>query len=245
MIDIHSHILPGMDDGAADEKTAIKMAKIAVKDGTTAIIATPHCQDGVHDCRKQDILLTCQQFNRLLREQGVPLTVYPGAEIRLTPELMDMFKRGELLTLNNAGRHILLELPLRFIAEAVVRVIHQLKEQGVQAIIAHPERNTTIQSRPEIITELTFAGAGMQITAESLQGKLGRPTARLAEKMVCAGNVYCLATDCHGVRKRSPRLAKAYKKLQALVGRESAEEIVQNPELILQNDHTVAAGCSG
>ncbi len=236
MIDIHSHILPGLDDGAPDLKTAFKMAKRAVKDGIAEVIATPHCLDGVHNCRKEDILLACQQFNKELYSQGIPLKVYPGAEIRLTPELIDCFRRGELLTLGDSGKAVLLELPQRCIGEAPVKVVKQLKDMGIQTIIAHPERNFTIQNHPDILDELIFSGALLQITADSLIGKFGRSTTLFAENLVVSDRIHFIATDCHSLRGRSPRIHKAYKKLLSMVGMARTQEIVlENRDLILNS----------
>lgn len=244
MIDIHSHILPGLDDGAPDLKTALKMGRLALKDGITTVIATPHCHDGIHNCRKEAIIAACERFNRELVDRDVPLTILPGAEIHLTPELLDAFCRDELLTLNNSGSVILLELPQRFIAEAVVRVIKQLKEKGVQTIIAHPERNLTVQGRSGVLTELTFAGAMLQITAGSLTGSLGRPVMVHTEKIVKMADVHFLASDSHSPRKRPPGMTKAVKKLSTMIGSERADEIVfENPKALLSIIPIVSAEC--
>ncbi|MCP3887441.1 MAG: tyrosine protein phosphatase, partial [Desulfobulbaceae bacterium] len=219
MIDIHSHILPGLDDGPPDLQTALKTAKIAVKDGTTAIIATPHCMDGKFNCQAQDILDACEHFNQRLVNRRIGLTVLPGAEIRFTPDLIDSFNRGELLTLDNSGKALLIELPERCIIEAVANVVENLAEKGVRAIIAHPERNSTIQSQPEVIDVLRYSGAQFQITGDSLIGKFGRKTMKVAEKLVIMGNVHFLASDSHSPQFRSPRRTKALKKKKKLVGK--------------------------
>lgn len=242
MIDIHSHILPGLDDGAPDLKTALKMAKMAEKDGITGMIATPHSYDGNYNCSREEILEACEQFNQALVKEGATIKVYPGAEIRLTPELLDMYERDELLTLGNLGETILLELPERFIPEATARFIKNLCESGLQIILAHPERNTTIQNNKQILDELVYAGATVQITTGSLTGKFGRPTKLFTEKLLQKGEVHHLATDSHNLRGRAPVMTKALKRMEKIVGTENTAIILdQNKSLIIKHDTKVVA----
>ncbi len=243
LIDIHSHILPGLDDGPPDLRTALKIAKNAVEEGTTAIIATPHCQDGKYECKKKEILAACDHFNQRLMNRRINLKVLPGAEVRFTPDLMDTFNRGEILTLDDAGKALLLELPERCLLEAVARVVKQLEEKGVKAIIAHPERNSTIQSQPEAIKVLRYSGAEFQITGDSLIGKFGRKTMKVAEELVTMGDVHYLASDAHSPCKRSPRRTKAFKKMVKLIGRSQTEQIAYgNPCNILSKMQIIAPG---
>ena len=241
MIDIHSHILPGIDDGAQDLKTALKMARIAVKDGVTGMIATPHCQDGIYNCTKQVILPACEQFNDELARVGIPLIVYPGAEIRICPELLDMYKSDELLTLGNIGKTVLLELPERFIPEAMVRLVQQLGDFGLATILAHPERNMTIVARPAVLDGFVYAGAKLQITAGSVLGKFGRPVKLFSEMLVRDGKIHHLASDSHGVRGRVPQLAKAFKRIVKIAGLDVAEKIARNSEDVLLQNTKIAA----
>lgn len=246
MIDIHSHILPGLDDGAPDLKTALKMAKVAERDGITGMIATPHSCDGNYNCSREDILETCEQFNQDLKKNGIGVEVYPGAEVRLTPELLDMYKSDDLLTIGNLGESILLELPERFIPEAIARLVKKLTENGLQVIIAHPERNTTIQHNIQVLDELIYAGAIMQITAGSLTGKFGRPIKLFTEQLLKEEKVHHLATDSHELRGRAPVMSKAVKRVKNIVGIESANNILdRNKTLIIQQSTNVLAQAVG
>lgn len=240
MIDIHSHILPGLDDGAANLDAALKMAKMAVKDGITAMIATPHCCDGVYDCQKTKILAACDKLNFELYKADIRLQIYPGAEIRLTPELIELLEKDELLTLGNRGKTILLELPDRFIPKSVVRVVKQVQATGLKVIIAHPERNHTIHMQPEIMAELLYEGATMQFTAGSLVGKFGRPIKLFSEALVKEGKIQYLATDCHNTGLRAPKyFNKAMKRFGSLSGVKNAYDNLLNKFLIL-NDNNMA-----
>ncbi|MCP3890493.1 MAG: hypothetical protein GY702_16715 [Desulfobulbaceae bacterium] len=121
--------------------------------------------------------------------------------------------------------------------------MENLAEKGVRAIIAHPERNSTIQSQPEATEVLRYSGAQFQITGDSLIGKFGRKTMKVAEKLVIMGNVHFLASDSHSPRFRSPRRTKALKKLKKLVGKERAEEIAYvNPNSVLSKLQIIAPG---
>lgn len=240
MIDIHSHILPGFDDGPSDIETTLKMARIAVKDGITAIVATPHCWDGVYNCRKQDIVLACHLLNKVLKKQKIPLTIYPGAENRLTPELLDLHQRDELLTLGDYGRTLLIELPQQFFPEYVVKVFRALRDRGIQVIVAHPERNMTIQGRPVFLDELIYAGALMQITAGSLTSRFNGAAKKLTLSMLEEGKVHFVATDSHNKNSRPPRLRKAVKKLSSLVGQNQSHQIITGSYRLTVNDSRMA-----
>jgi len=227
LIDIHCHILPGIDDGAYDLKTALKMARIAVKDGVQTVVATPHCYDGVYNCQRYDIGGLCEEFNVALHEQGVELTVLPGAEVRLTPDLIKLVERGEVVTFGGQDRYLLLELPEIFIPEAVFRVIKHLQLSNTRCIVAHPERNTFVLNQNNIIDGLIFAGAELQVTAGSLTGMFGKEVKLLAQQILKTQQGRCyLASDGHCVAKRKPILQKALKLASRLVGVEAATDMV-------------------
>ncbi len=236
MIDIHCHILPGLDDGPQDLQAALNMSRISVRDGVHTVIATPHCYDGVYDCQNHDIIALTAMFNAALREEKIDLTVLPGAEIRLTPELLDNFARGNLLTLGNGSSAVLLELPEMFIPDAVVRVIKKLLSCGVRSILAHPERNNLILSKQEILDALVYAGAELQFTGDSLTGGFGRKARLLVEKFL-QRDVRCyLASDGHCSKNRKPVLSRAVKCAGRLAGRETAYEMVS---IELDNSHAL------
>lgn len=218
MIDIHSHILPKMDDGAADLSVALKMAKLAVKEGVTEIVATPHSYDGVYNCQKAAILDACEKFSRELAAAGIALIVHPGAEIRLTPETVALYDSGELLTMGDKENAILLELPELFIQESVIKVIGELVERRLKVIIAHPERNLTIRKNTAITGELVKKGCMLQITAASLIGTFGRPIKKLSEEIIHSTDNVCVATDSHNVSSRPPKIKKAMKRLTGIKG---------------------------
>jgi protein-tyrosine phosphatase len=232
LIDIHAHILPGLDDGAADLCQALAFAREAEKQGVAAIFATPHCCDGVHDCDRDAILAAARDLSAAVREAGLKIRILPGAEIRVTHDLLDRFDAGRLVTLGNGGAFLLLELPPMFIVPAVLRLIRQLKERGVTPLIAHAERNPMIINQPELAPELMAAGARLQVTAASLTGDFGRTVFRAAKQLVETGRVFCLGSDIHPDRKY--RMKAAAIKIEKWMGRHQAAKLVwKNPEQIL------------
>lgn len=141
MIDIHVHILPELDDGARNLEDALEMAGQACADGISAVVATPHVVSGLYPNARETILEAVEHFSAIIEQRGIPLKIMPGAEYRLEPDLPDRLAGGELLTLNNSGRHLLVELPASHIPQYTDRVIYELLLQGVVTVIDHPERN--------------------------------------------------------------------------------------------------------
>lgn len=237
MIDIHAHILPGMDDGPSSISQAVAIARTAVKEKVSTIVATPHCMDGTYNCSPARILGTCTQLNQELQRLNIPLTVVPGAEIRISPDTISDYDQGKLLTLNAANRYILLELPEMFIIDGVTRIIRQFTTRGVTPVMAHPERNATIARNPEILRTFVFEGAMAQITAASFTGDFGRPVMKTSEALIAMDCVHFMASDTHPGRRY--RMAAAAKKLTKKAGETLAHEILrENPEPILFTENT-------
>lgn len=232
MFDTHSHILYGMDDGSKRLSHALGFAKQALKQGVHTLFATPHYHDGVYNCTKADILESCRRFSHDLSAAGLPLLVLPGAEIRVNHDLVELFDKGDLLTLNNAGEYILLELPPMFIERAVFMMVRKLKERGITPIIAHAERNPMILNRPDLAAEFIYFGAKIQVTAGSVTGDFGRDVMKLSRIMCEKDQVFCLGSDIHPGRKY--RMQKAEKRLKKWIGNIATQLILEdNPACIL------------
>ena len=236
MIDIHAHILPEMDDGAVSPEQSLEMARIAAADGITHIIASPHSLNGLYSVWRTEILSACEELSRTLEEQNIPLNILPGSEIRLCPEIMDELEKGRLMTLNDAGQYIFLELPDQFVAQSVVGFINRLRDSSIIPIIAHPERNPVIQKHVEVLYDLISAGGLSQVTAGSLTGDMGRRASRSCQQALEQGLVHFVASDAHSVKTRPPKLSAAFKKLSAMAGEDAAEEIMlKAPERLLES----------
>ena len=204
MIDLHSHIAFGIDDGPADLDGALELARAAVAAGTTAIAATPHI-DSHFGLTADDREVPLAAVRQALVEQGIPLTVIPGAEIALD-RYVDLGE-DELRRLRlGDGEFLLLECPLSNAAGAFDRFLNTLLTRGVRMLLAHPERCPDFQRRPERLDALVRAGALAQVTSASLAGRFGSTVQEAALHMLAEGLVHDIASDAHDAHRRGPDL---------------------------------------
>jgi len=223
MIDIHAHILPDLDDGPPDDASALAMARQAVNDGITAIIATPHVHPGGLD--DNIIAAKVKKFKALLQENNIPLDIMPGAEMTC-----DGWASPRLGLLNN-GPYMLIEFPHAYIPSTAEELFHSLQGQGVFPILAHPERNAGVIQNPEALLRLLPHGVFLQITAASLIGTLGSAAQQCALYLLRQGAVRFLATDCHSPTHRKPELTLAYKIAAKIIGKKQAAILVNDNPL--------------
>jgi len=222
--DIHCHFLPGIDDGARDWEESLAMARLAVADGITTIVATPHQLGSFAHNHANEIRRLAIEFQRRLTAANIPLQVLPGGEIRIEPDFIERLDSDEVLTLGDHHRHILLELPHEEYLPIEV-LLRDLECRKLTMILAHPERNGGLLTDPELIGPLVEAGCLMQVTAGSLCGILGPEPQQLAEWMVEQGFVHFVATDAHGVRTRRPLMQRAHERVAELVDERAAHDL--------------------
>ncbi|MDF9406764.1 MAG: Tyrosine-protein phosphatase YwqE [Pelotomaculum sp. PtaB.Bin013] len=235
MIDLHAHILPGFDDGAESLEEAVAMARCACDGGISAVVATPHVVTGLYTPAKEAILEGVEHFRNLLSAKGIPLNIFPGAEYRLEPDLPDRLARGELLTLNDSGCYLLVELPSVMVPGYTNRVVYELLLQGVVPVIAHPERNTGFIKAPSLLYELINQGALSQITAGSLTGFFGSNAGAAARLFLEHGCAQFVASDAHSSTGRVPVLAAAMQEVSRFIGQEEADRLVkENPRRVVR-----------
>mgnify|MGYP001029673840 CR=1 FL=1 len=231
MIDIHSHILPAIDDGSPNLITSIKMAQIAVSEGITEMIATPHFIEKDKETDKNTIIQKVEELNRELAHRSIDLTILPGQEIFLTPGVPDLYDRGKLLTLCDGDKYLLVELPLMSIPLYALDVIHSLKLKGLNVILAHPERNIEIARNPGRLREFIKIGALVQVNSLTLFGVLGKNAKHTAENIINSGMAHFIATDCHTARTRSPRI----KRIMKFLTEDAAKLLLKdNPSKVLK-----------
>ena len=224
LVDIHCHLLPGIDDGAEDLATSLAMARLAANDGTAAVIATPHQLGGFSGNRAEDIRRAVAALQRQLDADGVPLTVLAGADVRIEEGLIQKLAEGEVLTLADRGRHVLLELP-HDVCFPLAGLLRQLAGRGIAAILSHPERNAGLQAQPRLVGELVDAGCLMQVTAGSYTGSFGPAAQRMAERLLAQGLVHFVASDGHGTHSRRPLLGRALARVAELAGDAAAFDL--------------------
>lgn len=237
MIDLHVHILPGLDDGAKSIEEALAMAQGACDDGISAVVATPHMITGLYPNTREMILSAVEHLRGLLQDNEIPLKIFPGAEYRLEPELPERLAGGELLTLNDTGRYLLIELPADLIPSCTGRVIYELLLQGAVPIIVHPERNAGFVKEPFLLGDLISRGALAQVTADSLTGRFGSRAAATARVLLEHGCAHFIASDAHSPRSRAPALRAAVREASRLIGENKAQELViKNPHHTLKGE---------
>jgi len=233
MIDIHCHILPGIDDGAKSEAELLKMAHEAVSDGITTIIATPHHMNGVYINAKAEVLALTEHANQLLQKEEIPLTILPSQEIRIYENLIRDLRNNQVLFLDKACKYILLELPANSVPYQIDRLIFEIQILGVTPIIAHPERNSAIREQPYLLYKMVKSGAFAQLTAASITGRFGKEIEKFSRQLVEHQLVHLIASDAHNADTRGPRLVSAYERLAEYGGRELADEFKRNAENVV------------
>ena len=233
MIDIHSHILPGIDDGAKTVEDSIDMAKLAVQEGIRTIIATPHHKNGKYLNSKDSIVPIVTELNKRLLEEKISLTVLPGQETAINGEMIEDYYKGELLPLNET-QYIFVELPSSHVPRYTNQMLFDLQLKGLITIIVHPERNQEIHERPEKLYQLIEKGSLAQLTAGSLCGKFGKKIKSFSEQLVEANLVHFIASDAHNVTSRAFHLVQAFDTIRSKYGRDYSEMYEENAELLVE-----------
>ncbi len=234
-VDLHIHILPGVDDGAEDWEDAIQMARLAREEGITTVVATPHNSGFGQDLNRNLVLSLVEELKEKLAEEGVELQVFPGIEVMLIPEVFRLLEEGKAFTINGS-RYILVELPYTVYPVYSEYVLFKLMERGYRPILAHPERYAYFQSRPELLKPLVKRGVLLQLTSASITGELGGRARETSIFLLREGMAHIVATDAHSSRWRKPSMREAFEELSRIVGREKAEEMTLHaPEAILED----------
>lgn len=231
-VDIHCHLVPGIDDGAKSYDDSLQMARLAVAEGIGTIIATPHQLGAFGENRGALIRARVTELQQRLDDEDIPLRVLPGADVRIEVDLVKKIRDGDVLTLADRGKHVLLELPheLYFPLEPV---LDQLAKAGLVGILSHPERNQGLLQQWRLTANLVNHGCLMQVTSGSLVGSFGPRSQEMAEWMVAEGLVHFLATDAHGPKSRRPLIRRAYEHAATLAGPDLANQMTRdNPAAV-------------
>lgn len=238
MIDIHAHILAGIDDGPKTWEDSLKLAELAVQSGIKTMVATPHYQYGDDLNNQEKVIAAVKYFQGLLDERGIPLQVLPGGEVMISAYYGSFTKCKDFPTLNGTGKYVLIELPVDLIPGNINEVIFNFRVKGITPIIAHPERNLQVIKNPNIMLKLIEYGALSQVNACSLVGKQGRRVMRTAEVLLVHKMAHFLASDSHGIRTRIPWLGQAKNKLEKFLGAQIAKRIIyEHPKAVLNGEN--------
>ncbi|MBN1910468.1 MAG: hypothetical protein JW818_12060 [Pirellulales bacterium] len=240
-VDTHCHLLPGLDDGAADWDEALAMARLAVTDGISTTIVTPHQSSAHPHIDGPTVRARTAHLQDFLNRHGVPLDVRPGGELRIEPDLVQRIRRGELLTLADRGRYVLLELPHE-VYLPIEGLLTQLRRAGLTGILAHAERNQGILAQPHLARAVVEAGCLIQVTATSLLGTFGPQVQQLADRLIDEGCVHVIASDAHSSQSRRPLIRRAFERILERAGYPTARLLCcTNPAAILTDKPLLSA----
>jgi protein-tyrosine phosphatase len=224
LVDTHCHLLAGLDDGPRTEAEALEMCRLAYADGIRTVIALAHQNERWAAVTPQRIREACARLAEALRTAGTPLTVYPGAEVMVHPDVESAWRGGELLSAADRGTHLLLEMPHGLFVDLTETVV-SLCQAGVRPILAHPERHPELLHEPEQIETLIRAGCLVQVSSASVTEPPTRRDERALKDWFRRGIVHLLGSDGHSPRRRSPRLAEAYRRIVSWAGSRVADRV--------------------
>lgn len=238
MIDIHAHILPGIDDGAENMDSALEMAAMAVESGVTALIATPHSSAyGRQKNHWDDALIQrLAEFRLALEEEEIPLKIYPGMEIFGTREVPELLKQRKLLGLNDS-KYPLVEFAFSNYAAHATEVLEEIVAIGMRPVVAHPERYEYIQQDPSLLNLWVEMGCLLQINKGSLLGRFGRNERYLALELVERDFAFAVASDAHSPVVRTTWMSDVNQLLREEFSVQTANKLLyRNPMKILNNE---------
>ena len=243
-VDLHCHCLPGVDDGPADMDAALALCRALADDGVTTVVATPH-QFGRYEGRNEpaSIRAGVAALSAALVEHAIPLKVCPGADVRLHEHTLDLLDTDGVMTIGDAGGHLLLELPHEVLID-FRPLVSKLKARGITAILSHPERHEGLTRHPEAVRPWLRAGAILQITAGSLVGDFGPVAQKLAWHWLTApdsARSAVVATDAHDPARRPPRLTAAIDAIAERLSHPVARRLcITNPGRVLKPESSRA-----
>ncbi|HDZ57872.1 MAG TPA: capsular biosynthesis protein [Pseudomonas xinjiangensis] len=241
MIDLHCHMLPGIDDGPEDMQTSLEMARFAVEHGITHVVCTPHIHPGRYENSAASIQQACSKFATALKSAGIKLKVSSAAEVRFDSQIMTGVKDGSIPFLGEwEGRKaILLEFPHGEIPFGAERMTRWLLKEGIMPVLAHPERNKGLMLTPSKLKPFIQQGCLLQLTAGSIAGAFGESAQRLAHHLLKQGVVSLIATDAHNIKYRPPELKPGLSIAEKILGEREAKQLVLDTPWRISQGHFV------
>lgn len=240
MIDLHSHILHEIDDGATSIEVALDMARIAAADGVEVMACTPHFLPGVYDPEPSQVVARVAELNERLMDEGIELALVAGCEAHVRPDMVRRLAAGQVLPIH-FGKYVLIELPPTTLPPHMDRFFTDVIAAGYRPIMAHVERYRWTERSMPLIQNLAVAGVLMQVTAGSFFGDYGRPAQDLSMRLLDQGLVHLVASDAHDVTRRPPGLSRAWSLVKTERGIAEARMIFkERPEVILLGEAAAA-----
>ncbi|MGX7092025.1 tyrosine-protein phosphatase [Hutsoniella sourekii] len=236
IIDLHSHLLPGVDDGAKDLEASLTLARLAVEEGIEHLVLTPHHNNRQFVNPGPGVVQATQALQAAYDQAGIPLKVYPAQEIRLTEAFLDELYAGQLLSLDGGGRYYLIEFPTREIPACTEDVLQALIDQGSTPVIAHPERQHNFQKDLDYYASLIERGCLGQLTNGSLAGRMGPEVEAVSREMINRGLVHFLSSDVHHPDWRPFDTRAAYQVLEDTYGSDKVASFKQVARAVINGD---------
>ncbi|MFD1205222.1 tyrosine-protein phosphatase [Sporosarcina contaminans] len=232
IVDIHSHVLPGLDDGAPSMEEAILLTENAAANGVTHIIATPHLNDKYRNHAKQ-IKEAVADLNKELFRKRIPVDIFPGQEVQFF-SCLNALGDGHLLTLADGGKYLLIELPDDHFPEFTFELLFSLQIEGYIPIIPHPERNVVLRKEKQLLYELVTKGVLLQVTANSLFGANGRTAKKCSLELIKHNLVHFISSDAHHPIQRPFLLREGYQFIERKFSTNLRNYFIENAKHVLQ-----------
>lgn len=237
MVDLHCHLLPGIDDGSRNMEISLCLAREAAENGVTHALLTPHHMNGHYVNHKQDVIRETKKFQEQIDAHKIPLKVFPGQEVRINGQLLEALDRDDILFADTAGKYMMLEFPDDDVPHYTNQMIFDLQQRGIIPVIVHPERNTKIMAEPDLIYKLLEKGCLSQITASSYVGTFGKKVEDFSRRLIEAEQGYVFASDAHDLPGRKYEMRQAFEKMQYEFSQELVNKYQQNARLIINGEN--------
>lgn len=236
MLDLHCHILPGVDDGARTLEDSIAMAEKAISQGITHILCTPHHNNGKYSNPASQVIEQVAQLQQELDQRNLKLTLLEGQEVRITGTLLEDIAKGEILFTDLDDTYILIEFPTGEVPAYTEQLFFQLLSQGHTPVIVHPERNAVFRKDPNELIPFLEMGVLTQLTAPSIVGIFGKEIQKTAKQMLKHNMLYMVASDAHNLRQRSFYMKEAYEVIRKEGGQTKVNQMQQMAKDIVNGD---------
>lgn len=239
MIDIHTHIIPKIDDGARSVEETFALIKEAETVGITDIILTPHYISGYYDTDSTEVKFWVEKLQEVLENQNINVKLHYGMEIYISNELEKQIDKKEVITLNDS-KYLLVELPMRSEIKYAEQILFKVQSKGYKVIIAHPERYDFVQANPNIVQDFIDRGYIIQSNFGSIVGVYGKKAEKAIKELLSLNLVHILASDSHREGTIYTNLPKILKKVEKLISKKQVYELtVDNPQKILQDKEII------
>lgn len=242
MIDIHAHILPGIDDGAVDMEETLEMARMAVNSGVTAVVATPHCNvPGIfNNYYDEEYLKVFHETEKALKREGIPLKLYQGMEVFVNANTLKLLSESKLMPMNRS-RYMLVEFDFYEEIDYMQKMLEMIRKSGICPIIAHPERYQCVQEHLQLVYQWRMKGYLVQVNKGSLLGRFGRRAYETAHSLLSHNLVTAIASDAHSYRERTPWMLEVYEELSKKYSKRYLNTLFEeNPRKICQNQQVTS-----